>query len=172
MDDELDVLEFLSYKLKKEGYQVSIASNGVDAIEHAKRIKPEMIILDMMMPEKNGLQTCIELRAMPDFSKTVILFITAVFEENNQIIAFQLGADDFITKPVNTNLFLSRVKAHIRRNMPLEQSLNIRVGDIELNVEKFTAKVKDKEVFLARKEFRLLQLLTSKPGKVFSREEL
>jgi two-component system alkaline phosphatase synthesis response regulator PhoP len=171
-DDELDVLEFLSYNLIKEGYDVTVASNGIEALEKAKYVKPDLIILDMMMPEKNGLQTCMELRAIPEFSKTVILFLTAVTEENNQIIAFQLGADDFITKPVNTNVFLGRIKAHLRRTLPADYSQSITVGDVELNIEKFVAKVNGIEIALARKEFKLLQLLISKPGKVFSREEI
>lgn len=173
-DDEPDILEFIRYNLEKENYQVHTAENGRQAVQLAKKIKPELIILDIMMPELDGVEVCRELRSMPEFDKSVIAFLTARNEDYSQIAGFEAGGDDYITKPIRPRVLVSRIEALLRRFRD-GASLNsniIRIGNLTIDKEKVLV-FKDKEsISLAKKEFELLCLLASKPGKVFSREEI
>lgn len=175
VDDEEDILEFLSYNLRKEGYKVYIADNGEDALDIAPRIRPDLIILDIMMPKMDGLTVCKELRKNADLDETYVAFLTARNEDYSQITALEMGGDDYITKPVKPAVFNSRVKALLRRkSKPNLDSTNSRfeVGNIFIDVEKFLVEVSGVKVDLVKKEFELLTLLASKPGKVFNRKEI
>lgn len=173
-DDEPDILEFIRYNLEKEGYQVHTAEDGREAVRTAKKVKPELIILDIMMPELDGVEVCRELRSMPEFDKSIIAFLTARNEDYSQIAGFEAGGDDYITKPIRPRVLVSRIEALLRRFRD-GASLNsniIRIGNLTIDKEKVLV-FKDKEaISLAKKEFELLSLLASKPGKVFSREEI
>jgi two-component system alkaline phosphatase synthesis response regulator PhoP len=172
VDDEPDVLEFLSYSLKKEGYSVFTASNGKDALNIAKQIDPRLIVLDVMMPEMDGMETCREFRSLEQFKNTIIIFLTARDEDYSQIAGFEVGADDYVTKPVKPRVFLSRLQALLRRGETETKKSSIRVGNIELDEDKYMVYKDNDELNLPRKEFQLLQLLMSKPGRVFTREEI
>lgn len=172
VDDEPDVLEFMSYSLKKEGYSVFTASNGKDAIKIAKQIDPRLIVLDVMMPEMDGMETCREFRSLEQFKNTIILFLTARDEDYSQIAGFEVGADDYVTKPVKPRVFLSRLQALLRRGETDNKKSSIKVGNIELDEEKYMVYKNEEEISLPRKEFQLLQLLMSKPGRVFTRDEI
>lgn len=172
VDDEQDILEFVKYNLDKEGYNVKTAFNGVDAIEEAKKFVPDLVILDVMMPGMDGITTCEKLKSIDKLSETIITFLTARSEDYSQIAGLDSGADDYITKPIRPRLLLSRVKALLRRKSDNESLSVIEVGDIVLDVEKHTVKYKNDFVSLAKKEFMLLQLLLSRPGKVFARQEI
>jgi two-component system alkaline phosphatase synthesis response regulator PhoP len=172
VDDEKDILEFLSYNLEKEGYQVSTALNGVLALSLAKKIKPDLIILDVMMPEMDGVSTCSELRKMPETQNSLILFLTARSEEYSELAGFNAGADDYVTKPIKPKLLISRIKALLKRNKSIESSSSIKIEDIEIDKEKHVLMYRDEEIHLARKEFNLLYYLMTVPGKVFTREEI
>jgi len=175
VDDESDILEFLSYNLKKEQYEVYTASNGVEGIDTAIKIKPDLIILDIMMPEMDGIEVCRRLREMPDFASTTITFLTARNEDYTQIAALDYGGDDYITKPIKPGVFLSRIKALLRRSDRQEvDSLEsiIKVGDLIIDREQFLVRRNDEVIELAKKEFNLIELLVSKPGKVFTRDEI
>ena len=172
VDDEPDILEFLSYNLKKEGYNVITANSGIDAIELAKKEKPELIILDVMMPEMDGMEVCKELRKIPSLKNVMITFLTARNEEYSQISGFDSGSDDYITKPIKPNVFVSRVKALLRRVEKNAPSNTIEIGGIKINKEKYLVEKNGKEIIFPKKEFELLNLLMSKPGKVFKREEI
>ncbi|MFN8309452.1 MAG: response regulator transcription factor [Chitinophagales bacterium] len=172
VDDEQDVLEFMKYNLEKEGYWVYTASNGAEAITLAKKIKPHLIVLDFMMPVKDGVTTCRELRSIEDFKNILIVFLTARDEDYSQIAGFDSGADDYITKPIKPKVFISRIRALMRR---LEEKItpnNIKIANIEIDREKYVVIKDGKEITLPRKEFELLGLLVSKPGRVFKREEI
>jgi len=173
VDDEPDIIEFISYNLKSKGYLIETASNGVEAIRKAKVFQPDLILLDMMMPEKDGLQTLRELRVMPDFEKTPVIFLTALRDEKSEITGLQTGADDYITKPIKPELLATRVSAVLRR-MKKDRDVDERMvlGDLEINKTKFSVTYKDSEIILAKKEFELLSLLASKPGRVFLRNEI
>lgn len=173
VDDEPDIIEFISYNLKSKGYLIETASNGVEAIRKAKTFQPDLILLDMMMPEKDGLQTLRELRVMPDFEKTPVIFLTALRDEKSEITGLQTGADDYITKPIKPELLATRVSAVLRR-MKKDRDVDERMvlGDLEINKTKFSVTYKDSEIILAKKEFELLSLLASKPGRVFLRNEI
>ena len=172
VDDEQDVLEFMKYNLEKEGFWVYTATNGSEGIEVAKRVKPHLIVLDLMMPIKDGITTCRELRKMPDFKNTLITFLTARDEDYSQIAGFESGADDYITKPIKPKVFISRINALMRRLEETAIPVNIKIGNIEIDKEKYIV-IKDGETLsLPRKEFELLCLLASKPGRVFKREEI
>lgn len=177
-DDEPDILEFVCYNLIKEGYQVSTARNGREALEMAKKVEPHLIILDVMMPELDGVEVCRELRAMPEFKKTIITFLTARSEDYTQIAGFDVGGDDYINKPVRPRVLLSRIAALLRRlsNDAGEEELpqQIEISDLIIDKERVTVSksTSNEEFILAKKEFELLCLLASKPGKVFSREEI
>jgi two-component system alkaline phosphatase synthesis response regulator PhoP len=175
-DDEPDILEFVSYNLVKEGYQVSTAKNGVEAIEQAKKIKPHLILLDIMMPELDGVEVCRELRSNPEFKNTIIAFLTARSEDYTQIVSFEVGGDDYITKPIRPRVLTSRISALLRRysNAPSDSSDKdiINVADLSIDKVKVLVYKNNEEIVLAKKEFELLYLLASKPGKVFTREEI
>lgn len=172
VDDEPDILDFLGYNLKKEGYTVLTASNGVEAIEKAKKELPHLIVLDIMMPEMDGIETCRHIREIPALNNSVITFLTARNEEYTQISGFDVGADDFITKPIKPRVFLSRVKALLRRYKSEKPAVSVIVdlGDIKIDNEKHLVYKNDVAIELPKKEFNLLSLLSSKPGKVFKRE--
>ncbi|HPQ08181.1 MAG TPA: response regulator transcription factor [Bacteroidia bacterium] len=169
-DDEEDILQFLSYNLKKEGYEVITATNGADALKLAKKENPDLIVLDIMMPVMDGMETCKELRELPETKDKLIVFLTARSEDYSQIAGFENGADDYITKPIKPKLFISRIKALLRRAQTTETNTIIEFGNIKIDKEKHQV-IKNGEVLeLPKKEFMLLELLASKPGKVFSRE--
>jgi two-component system alkaline phosphatase synthesis response regulator PhoP len=172
VDDESDILEFLSYNLKKEGYIVSTSDNGQQALEIARKFKPQLVLLDVMMPGIDGIETCRQLREEPGLKDVIIAFLTARSEDYSQIAGFDAGADDYITKPVKPRLLVSRVAALLRR---LPGSTNVEplvIGDLTLNREKFLVLQGEESIALPKKEFELLALLMSKPGKVFLREEI
>jgi two-component system alkaline phosphatase synthesis response regulator PhoP len=172
VDDEQDVLEFMKYNLEKEGFWVYTASNGADGIQIAKKIRPHLIVLDLMMPVKDGIATCRELRSMPEFKNTLITFLTARDEDYSQIAGLESGADDYITKPIKPKVFISRVNALMRRLDDGTLVNNIKVANIEIDKEKYKVIQNGKDINLPRKEFELLCLLASKPGRVFKREEI
>lgn len=178
VDDELDILEFLSYNLEKAGYKVYTAKNGVEAITVAEKQVPHLIILDVMMPEMDGIAACEELRKIPALSSTVIAFLTARGEDYSQIAGFEAGADDYITKPVRPKVLVSRVKALLKRTgeatQPVEvvDTNTVTIGNLLIDKERYLIRIGDNEMILPRKEFELLSLLVSKPGKVFTREEI
>lgn len=171
VDDEKDILEFLTYNLEKEGYNVVTADNGKKALEIAKRILPDLIILDVMMPEMDGVSTCIEIKKHPKLSDVLILFLTARSEEYSELAGFDAGADDYIKKPIKPKLLIRRVNALLRRNKKNYIS-DIKISDIEINKDKHFLLYKKKEIHLSRKEFALLYYLMSMPGKVFTRNEI
>jgi two-component system alkaline phosphatase synthesis response regulator PhoP len=175
VDDEPDILEFLSYNLKKEKYDVYTAPNGKIGIDVALKVLPDLIILDIMMPEMDGIEVCRKLRSMPQFISTSIAFLTARNEDYTQIAALDYGGDDYITKPIKPGVFLSRIKALLRRSeridIPVEEQI-IQVGDLIIDREQFIVKRNDEVIELAKKEFNLIELLVSKPGKVFTRDEI
>ncbi len=171
VDDEPDIIEIVGYNLKKEGFEVSTASNGKDAIKVAKKELPDLIILDVMMPEMDGMETCYQMRNIPSLKNTLIAFLTARGEDYSQIAGFDAGADDYITKPVKPRVLISKVKAILRRkgsNAAEEQ--DIEVGDISIDRERYLIKKEGKEISLPKKEFELLSLLMGKPGRVYTRE--
>lgn len=172
VDDESDILEFVDYNLEKEGYRVVLAHNGAEALEKAKAEKPDLILLDIMMPEMDGIETCRTLRELPEFKRTLIAFLTARGEDFTQISGFEVGADDYITKPIKPRLLISRVNALMRRRLMEDEEEVIQVGHLRIDREKFLVKADEDEIILPRKEFELLFLLASKPGKVFKREEI
>lgn len=171
-DDEPDILEFLQYNLEKEGYEIAIAENGRDAIKAAKEMNPHLILLDIMMPELDGIETCRELRNMTEFKNTLIAFLTARNEDYSQIAGFDVGADDYITKPIKPRVLISRIKALLRRFNNDVQEEAINLGDIRIDRERYVVYKGDESLNLPKKEFELLSLLASKPGKVFSRKEI
>ncbi len=174
VDDEPDILDFLGYNLKKEGYTVITASNGVEAIAIAKKELPHLIVLDIMMPEMDGIETCRQMREISSLDNSVITFLTARNEEYTQVSGFDMGADDFISKPIKPRVFLSRVKALLRRyksDKPIVQSI-IDLGDLKIDMEKHMVYKNNIAIELPKKEFNLLTLLSSKPGKVFKRENI
>ena len=172
VDDEIDILEFLSYNLEKEGYKVFTAQNGLKAVEKAKKYKPDLIILDVMMPEMDGITTCSEIRLIPEIKDVLIVFLTARSEEYSELAGFSAGADDYITKPVKPRLLISRIKALSRRSRPKDDKLVINISPIKIDPFTHRVFVNDEEVYLAKKEFRLLYMLMTVPGKVFSRQEI
>ena len=173
VDDEVDVLEFLSYNLKREGYTVFKAKNGRKGLEIAREQQPHLIILDVTMPEPDGIETCRDMRAIPELKASLIVFLTARGEDYSQIAGFKAGADDYITKPVEPNVFTSRVKALLRRynHSDVNQGIYELPGMI-IDREKYLVIREGKEIKMPRKEFELLLFLTSKPNKVFSRNEI
>jgi two-component system alkaline phosphatase synthesis response regulator PhoP len=171
VDDEQDILDFLSYNLKKEGYHVLTATNGADAISIAKKEIPLLIILDVMMPDLDGMETCRKLREIGSLKDVIIAFLTARNEDYSQIAGFDVGADDYITKPIKPRVLSSRIKALLRRNTPAEISNEqVDMGGIKIDREKYLVIKNGVEINLPKKEFKLLALLATKPGKVFTRE--
>lgn len=175
VDDEPDIIELIKFNLVKEGYDVYSASNGLDAIELAKKQIPDMIILDIMMPKLDGIETCRLLRSMPEFRNTAIIFLTARNEEYSEVSGFNVGADDYIAKPIKPRALISRINALLRRSggeIETTSTNKLFVGDLVVDRDSFLVYQNDKKVVLAKKEFELLFLLASKPGKVFTRESI
>lgn len=176
VDDEPDILEFLKYNLdKEEEFEVFTASDGEEGIKVAENVHPTLIILDIMMPKMDGVEVCRHLRSKPEFEHTIITFLTARDEDYSQIAALDVGGDDYITKPIRPRVFLSRIKALLRRSgRTPEADTNdiIKVADLAIDKERVNVTRGDETIELAKKEFELLFLLVSKPGKVFSREEI
>lgn len=180
VDDEVDILEFISYNLEKEGYKVYTAQNGAEAIKVAEKTLPDLIILDVMMPEMDGIAACEEIRRIPALQHTIIAFLTARGEDYSQIAGFEAGADDYITKPIRPKVLVSRVKALLKRTSAtgtptatvIESTHTISIGNIVIDKERYLILKDGVEMILPRKEFELLSLLVSKPGKVFTREEI
>lgn len=175
VDDEPDIVEFIQYNLEKEAFKVFTANNGIEAIEVASNSKPHLILLDIMMPELDGVETCHRLRQNSALDQTLIAFLTARSEEYSQIAGLEAGADDYIQKPIRPRLLVTRIKALLRRHQAISDSANsnqIQVGTLKINKEKYELFDSNGKQDLARKEFDILWLLASKPGKVFSREEI
>ena len=171
VDDEPDILEFLGYNLRKEGYQVFSAQNGKEAIEIATKETPHLIVLDVMMPEMDGIETCRLIREQKGLKDVIIAFLTARSEDYTQIAGFDVGADDYITKPVKPRVFISRVKALLRRlHTEVNPETNIEFGVVRIDRERHSVFKNEVEISLPKKEFKLFTLLCSKPGKVFTRE--
>lgn len=173
VDDEPDIVEFISYNLKSKGYHIAAAKDGIEAIKKAKEFRPDLILLDIMMPNKDGIETIRELRGMPDFEDTAIIFLTALSDEKYEIEGLKVGADDYIAKPIKPELLATRISTALRRlRKDEDQEQKLTFGDLEINKTKFTVTYKGLEILLAKKEFELLSLLASKPGRVFLRNEI
>jgi two-component system, OmpR family, alkaline phosphatase synthesis response regulator PhoP len=177
VDDEQDILEFLSYNLKNEGFILYTATNGIEALKIAKEVHPHLVLLDVMMPDMDGIETCEEIRKLPDLENTLVSFLTARGEDYSQIAGFEAGGDDYITKPIKPKLLVSKIKSLLKRsqlenNAKDDTIAKIVSGDLVIDRERYIVMLKGKEIFFPRKEFELLSLLISKPDKVFSREEI
>ncbi len=173
VDDEQDIIDLLKYNLEREGYQVTTALNGRDAIKQAKQQRPDLIVLDIMMPGMDGVEVCNQLRQLPEFKQTLITFLSARGEDYSQIAGFEAGADDFITKPVRPKVFLSKVKALLKRSgAERPEGRMLEANGVRVDLEKVLVYVGEQELQLPKKEFELLSLLIGKPGKVFKREEI
>lgn len=173
VDDEADILELLKYNLKKEGYDVKTVSSGIKAIEVAKDFLPDLILLDIMMPVQDGVETCRQLREIQDLQNAFIVFLTARSEEYSEIAAFDTGADDYITKPIKPRALMSRIKAIFRRQTVKKQDKKaIELGGIQIDKESYTVSIGEDNITLPKKEFELLFFLAQNPNKVFSREDL
>jgi len=170
-DDEPDILEIIHFNLEAQGYNVINASNGNQAVELSKSYKPDLVILDVMMPGKTGFEVCEILRANKEFEKTIIIFLTALNDDNTQIKGLETGGDDYITKPISPRVLISRVNALFRRIVKETGSI-LQIGDLSIDREKYIITLRNEEIILARKEFELLALLSSKPAKVFLRNEI
>jgi len=173
VDDEPDILEIVGYNLSAAGYRVITAKNGIEAVKKAKKEKPQLIILDVMMPEMDGIEACEQIRNIPELNETIITFLTARNEDYSQVAGFDAGADDYIAKPIKPKVLVSKVKALLRRLKEDEVSDNIvTIGDLIIDHDAYKIILSGKELVLPRKEFELLSLLSSKPGKVFKRDEI
>ncbi len=172
VDDEPDILEILEYNLSREGYQVKTAENGRKAVKVAKKFVPHLIVLDMMMPEMNGMETCKYLRKLPVLNDSIIVFLTALGEDQVEMDSYKAGADDFVTKPVRPKVFLSKIEALLRRVEGKLSGTIITIGDLVIDREEYKVTKGRTEIRLPRKEFELLALLASNPEKVFSREDI
>jgi two-component system alkaline phosphatase synthesis response regulator PhoP len=175
VDDEQDIIEIVGYNLKKEGYRVVTAKNGVEGVEKAKKYLPQLIVLDVMMPEMDGIEACENIRAIPQLENVLITFLTARGEDYSQLAGFDAGADDYITKPIKPRVLVSKINALLRR-INIETSVSneniLEVGDIKIDRDEYKVYKDDNVLLLPRKEFELLSLLASRPGKVFKREEI
>lgn len=173
VDDEADIRELIEYNLKREGYDVITAENGVEAIEQAKKHFPQLILLDIMMPEMDGIEACRVIRSLPEFKDTFIVFLTARGEEYSEVSGFNVGADDYIAKPVKPRILMSRIAALLRRNkQDEERSERLEIADIIIDREAYLVFRGEEKIILAKKEFELLYLLASRPGKVFDRDQI
>lgn len=172
VDDEPDILEFMEYNLRKEGYHVLLGKNGAEAVDIAKKEHPHLIILDIMMPVMDGIEACRTMRATPALKDTLITFLTARNEDYSQIAGFDVGADDYISKPIKPRVMMSRIKALLRRLNGSSSETRLRIGNIDIDREKYLVYKNNEALNFPRKEFELLSLLTSKPGKVFTREDI
>lgn len=173
VDDEPDILEIISFNLEKVGYQVTKASNGLEALKQAKKTLPHLIILDVMMPELDGIETCERLRQDEQFQETIIMFLTARGEDYSYVAAFDAGADDYVTKPIKPKVLLSKVKGLLRRLKKKETVKELlKFDNLLIDQEEYKVTLNERELSMPRKEFELLYLLASKPGKVFKREKI
>ena len=175
VDDEPDILEILSYNLMAEGYTVLTAVNGLEAVKSAKKNQPHLILMDLMMPEMDGIEACEQIRSIPEIKNTIISFLTARGEDYSHVAGFDAGADDYITKPIKPKILVSKIKALLRRlgeGVLKKNSELIKLGDLTIDREAYRIILKGKELVLPKKEFELLSLLASKPGKVFKRDEI
>ena len=174
VDDDPDIREFISFNLVKEGFKVETAKNGLEGVEMCKKFKPDLVLLDVMMPGMDGMEACEAIRATPEIAHTVIAFLSARGEDYSQVAGFESGGDDYITKPIRPKVLVSRIKALLRRNAKSEEGESniIERGDLRIDLEKYQVHQGEGILDLPRKEFELLQLLASKPGKVFSRDTI
>ena len=172
VDDEKDILEFLSYNLRKEGFEIDTANNGKTALNKLSKFIPDLIILDVMMPEMDGIEVCEKIREEEKFDDILIIFLTARSEDYSELAGFSAGADDYITKPIKPKLLVSRVNAILKRKRKKSNLSNIKIGEIQIDKTNHRLLYLDKEVHLAKKEFNLLYYLMTVPGKVFTREEI
>jgi two-component system alkaline phosphatase synthesis response regulator PhoP len=173
VDDESDILELLEYNLTKEGYEVKTAQDGKTAVEKAQQFQPHMILLDIMMPNQDGVETCRQLRENPASSNAFIIFLTARSEEYSEVAAFENGADDYITKPIKPRALMSRINAYFRRDVKKQKDSNkITIGKLTIDRTSYTVTVDGQQVSLPKKEFELLYFLAQNPNKVFNREDL
>lgn len=171
-DDEPDILEIIGYNLQMEGYEVQTAKDGTDALMKAKLVKPDLIILDVMMPNKNGMEVCRILRTQPSFYDTLIMFLTALNDDLSHVKGLEYGADDYLTKPVSPKVLVTKVNSLFRRFSKSGESQAIEIGDLKIDPEQFIVIYQGKSINLAKKEFELLYLLASRPGRVFLRNEI
>lgn len=178
VDDEPDILEFLAYNLKKEGFQVQTAQNGREALKVAQEQLPHLIVLDVMMPDMDGIETCEEIKKQPQLQDSLVAFLTARGEDYSQIAGFDAGADDYIAKPIKPKVLVSRVRALLKRFRPASEGEAdggkglIVIGELTIDRERYVVQLRDQELNLPKKEFELLLLLASKPDKVFTRDEI
>jgi len=173
VDDEPDILEIVGYNLKNEGYQVFTATSGVNALKVAKKVTPHLILLDIMMPEMDGIEACEKIRKIPALEHVIIAFLTARGEDYSQVAGFDAGADDYITKPIKPKVLVSKIKSLLRRlKNEEEQDTSTTIGDIVINREEYVVFKNGEKIVLPKKEFELFSLLTSRPGKVFKRETI
>ena len=170
-DDEPDILEILKYNLVAEGYEVVTAKDGDEALEKARRTEPDLVVLDVMMPKKSGVEVCQIMRNQPMFKETLIIFLTAVNDEGTQIRGLETGADDYVSKPISPKVFISRVNALFRQINKKEVKV-LEIGNLRIDPERFMVQVDGRDLVLAKKEFELLHLLAQKPGRVFLRNEI
>lgn len=172
VDDEPDIIEFIDYNLKREGYHTANAANGIEALAKAKDFNPDIVLLDVMMPQMDGIETCRQLRTMPEMDNSFIVFLTARSEEYSEISGFNAGADDYIAKPIKPRVLLSRLKAILRRRVRANEQASFEAGDLIIDRESFLVYRGSQKIQFAKKEFELLFLLASKPGKVYTRESI
>jgi two-component system alkaline phosphatase synthesis response regulator PhoP len=173
VDDEEPILELLKYNLEKGGYEVKTAGDGMKAVEIAKKFQPDLVLLDIMMPKMDGVETCRQLRELPELQQTFIVFLTARSEEYSEVAAFDIGADDYITKPIKPRALVSRIGALFRRDTKKTAASGaITIGDLTIDRASYTIRLKEREINLPKKEFELLYFLAQNPNKVFSREDL
>jgi two-component system, OmpR family, alkaline phosphatase synthesis response regulator PhoP len=174
VDDDPDIREFISFNLVKEGFKVETAKNGLEGVEMCKKFKPDLVLLDVMMPGMDGMEACEAIRATPEIAHTVIAFLSARGEDYSQVAGFESGGDDYITKPIRPKVLVSRIKALLRRNAKSEEGESniIERGDLRIDLEKYQVHQGEGILDMPRKEFELLQLLASRPGKVFSRDTI
>ena len=173
VDDEPDILELLQYNLEKEGYSVRTALNGKKGVEEAKGFQPDLVLLDIMMPEQDGVETCRQMRSVPEMQNSYIIFLTARAEEYSEIAAFEVGADDYIIKPIKPRALMSRLSALFRRETKKKNTSDkVSIGDLVIDRTSYTVNVREEQVILPKKEFELLYFLAQNPNKVFSRDDL
>ena len=171
-DDEPDIVEIVQYNLAKEGYEVVTAKDGDDALTKAKSQKPDLIILDIMMPKRTGVEVCEILRSQPAYKDTLIVFLTALSDEGSHVKGLEMGADDYVTKPISPKVLVSRINALFRRSRQEKENEVVKIDTLEIDPSKFDVRIEGREVVLAKKEFELLYLLASRPGRVFLRNEI
>lgn len=173
VDDEKDILEFLQYNLEREGYKVFVANDGLEGVEMAQKVSPDLILMDVMMPRMDGIEACQTIRQDLQLNSPLIAFLTSRAEDYSQVAGFEAGADDYITKPIRPRLLVSKVEALLRRAGRMNGGeAEIKTSSITVNREKFLVFMNDEEIQLPKKEFELIELLASRPGKVFTREQI